>query len=364
MRRTSLSTIHHSTLLVLSDRRRCQMDQADKIVGVAQHASAAPNLGVVVIGRNEGSRLIACFACLPNVPVAYVDSGSTDGSVAAARARQIEVVELDLSIPFTAARARNAGLDQLIRKHADLKYVQFVDGDCQLLPGWTTSALTFLESRPDVAAVCGRLRERYPDRSIYNWLCDQEWDRPAGEVRSCAGNAMMRVLALTDVGGYREDVIAAEEDELCVRLRAADWHIWRLADAMALHDAAMLHFRQWWRRAFRAGYAFAQGADLHGSTPDRHFVWESRRAWIWGILLPLLCIIAGIAFHPLGWSAFLIYPLQLLRLIATHCKCYGIGTRSRQACRLSAARAISRRTWSTRFFTRPATKATSPTHRA
>ncbi|KRQ94737.1 glycosyl transferase [Bradyrhizobium jicamae] len=292
------------------------MDQAGTIDGNTQHASAFPHLGVVVIGRNEGLRLVACFNSLPKVPVVYVDSGSTDASVTAARQRHIDVVELDLSVPFTAARARNAGFAQLLRTHPDLIYVQFVDGDCQLLEEWTKSALAFLESSSDVAAVCGRLRERYPDRSVYNWLCDKEWDRPVGKVRSCAGNVMMRVLALTNVGGYREDVIAAEEDELCVRLRAADWHIWRLPDAMAYHDAAMLHFRQWWRRAFRAGYAFAQGAHLHGSTPDRHFVWESRRAWIWGLLLPLLCTSAGFVLHPLGWNAFLIYPLQLLRLIA------------------------------------------------
>ena len=291
------------------------MDQAGKMKGDTQHASAFASLGVVVIGRNEGLRLVGCFDSLPETPVVYVDSGSTDGSVEAARQRQIDVVELDLTIPFTAARARNAGFAQLLRTHPDLEYVQFVDGDCQLLPGWMSSALAFLEARPDVAAVCGRLHERYPERSVYNWLCDREWDRPAGEVRSCAGNVMMRAQALRNVGGYREDVIAAEEDELCVRLRSARWHIWRLPEAMAMHDAAMLHFRQWWRRAFRAGYAFAQGAHLHGSTPDRHFVRESRRAWVWGLLLPLLCILAGVVLHPIGWLAFLIYPLQWLRLI-------------------------------------------------
>ena len=291
------------------------MDQAGKINGDTQHTSAFATLGVVVIGRNEGLRLVGCFDSLPATPVVYVDSGSTDGSIEVARQRLIDVVELDLSIPFTAARARNAGFAQLLRTHPHLEYVQFADGDCQLAPGWLPSALAFLEGRPDVAAVCGRLRERYPDRSVYNWLCDREWDRPTGQVRSCAGNVMMRAAALKSVGGYREDVIAAEEDELCVRLRTAHWHIWRLPDAMALHDAAMLRFRQWWRRAFRAGYAFAQGAHLHGSTPDRHFVLESRRAWIWGVLLPLLCIFAGVVFHPIGWAAFLIYPLQWLRLI-------------------------------------------------
>ena len=72
-------------------------------------------------------------------------------------------------------------------------------------------------------------------------------------------------------------------------------------------------FGQWWRRAVRAGYAYAEGAHLHGAPPERHWVWEVRRAWLWGIGLPLACVAAGMLFHPWGWAAWLIYPLQVLR---------------------------------------------------
>lgn len=288
-----------------SDRIRPEPDQRD-----------GSGLGVVVIGRNEGQRLVRCFDSMSkSANVVYVDSDSTDGSVQVARSRGIEAVELDLSQPFTAARARNAGFARLLQVTPDRRYVQFTDGDCELSPRWTETAMRFLDSRPDVAAVCGRLRERHPERSVYNWLCDREWDRPPGEVRSCAGNVMMTVQALATVGGYREDVIAAEEDELCVRLRAANWRIWRLDDDMALHDADMTHFSQWWRRSTRAGYAFAQGSNLHGAPPERHFVRETRRALVWGVLLPLGCLAASLSLpHFLGWLTWLIYPAQLLRL--------------------------------------------------
>ena len=143
-----------------------------------------------------------------------------------------------------------------------------------------------MTDHPDVAAVAGRLRERHPEQSIYNWLCDREWDRPAGEAASCGGIAMMRVNALRQVEGFRDDLIAGEEPELCFRLRAAGWRIWRLNDDMAWHDAGMTRFGQWWRRALRSGYVAAQGASLHGAGPERYRVWESRRAWFWGILLP------------------------------------------------------------------------------
>jgi hypothetical protein len=223
-------------------------------------------------------------------------------------------VELDHRIPFSAARARNAGFARLLEVRQDLPFVQFIDGDCELDAHWPHAAIKLLQTKSDVAAVCGRLRERFPQHSVYNWLCDREWDRPTGEVRACAGNVMMRVAALAAAGGYREDVIAAEEDELCVRLRDMKWRIWRLSDEMGLHDAAMMHFSQWWRRSIRAGYAFAQGSHLHGRAPERHFVRETRRAWVWGLLLPLVCTVASIVFFPYGLTIFLVYPLQLFRL--------------------------------------------------
>jgi GT2 family glycosyltransferase len=270
--------------------------------------------GAVAIGRNEGTRLRRCLKSLSAAAiVVYIDSGSSDGSAQWARDYGAEVIVLDMDIPFTAARARNAGLRRLRQVAPSLAYVQFVDGDCELNRGWPEDALSFLDAHADVGAACGRLRECHPDRSIYNWLCDQEWDGPAGEVRACGGIAMMRVSAIEAVGGYRDDLIAGEEPELCVRLRAAGWRIWRVSSEMALHDAAMTRFYQWWQRALRGGYAFAQGAYLHGGPPERHRVWESRRAWLWGIWLPLACLVSGLTLGPLGWTAWMIYPLQILR---------------------------------------------------
>jgi hypothetical protein len=126
---------------------------------------------------------------------------------------------------------------------------------------------------------------------------------------------LIRANALDAVGGYRHDVIAGEEGELCIRLRAAGWRVWRLDTDMAFHDASMTRFGQWWWRALRSGYGLAQGAYLHGASSERHSVWESRRAWIWGIWLPLGCLATGLMFGPWGWAAWLIYPLQMLRQI-------------------------------------------------
>jgi GT2 family glycosyltransferase len=249
--------------------------------------------------------------------VLYVDSGSYDGSVEWARQASIEVVELDPARPFTAARARNAGFRRLRQIAPDLGFVQFVDGDCELKADWPNSAISFLGTQEKACAVFGRRRERYPGRSIYNLMCDHEWDVPIGEAKGCGGDVMMRISAFEAAGGYRDDLIAGEEPELCVRLRAAGWKIYRLDHDMSLHDAAMSRFGQWWKRQMRSGYAFAQGAYLHGRKAERHWVWESRRALLWGACFPVLVIGALIVFGWWGALLFLVYPLQMLRRMAS-----------------------------------------------
>ena len=181
------------------------------------------------------------------------------------------------------------------------------------MAGWRRR-LVFLGDHEDVAAVCGRLREKYPARSVYNLLCDIEWDTPVGEAKACGGIAMMRVDAFEGVQGFRAELIAGEEPELCVRLRASGWRIWRLDEEMALHDAAISRFGQWWKRTLRGGYAFAQGAVLHGAPPERHGVRESRSAWFWALGLPLFAFACTALIGSLGLLVFAVYPLQVLRL--------------------------------------------------
>ena len=273
-------------------------------------------IGVVVIGRNEGERLIRCLRSVVGYvdTIVYVDSGSTDNSVEDASELGVEVVALDLEIPFTAARARNEGFFHLIKVSPHLKFVQFVDGDCEIVPDWLGTAATFLENNQTIAVACGRRRERFPENSIYNLMCDIEWNTPIGEAKACGGDALMRVDAFKAVGGYRNQLIAGEEPEMCVRLRGQGWKVWRIDAEMTLHDAAMTKFRQWWRRSMRSGYAFAEGASLHGNLPERHWVKESRRAWVWGLLIPVF----GLLLASISCIYILMIPmaylLQVLRI--------------------------------------------------
>lgn len=272
-------------------------------------------IGIVAIGRNEGKRLIGCLASVraKTRHIVYVDSGSTDGSVAAAEEFGVSIVELDLTKPFTAARARNEGFAALRVVEPNIRFVQFVDGDCILSEGWLEAATAFISQKEDVAIVCGRRRERSPETSIYNKMADLEWDTPVGEALACGGDALVRVAAFEAVEGFLPQLIAGEEPDLCVRLRDQGWKIWRLDAEMTQHDMAMTHFSQWWARTVRSGYGMAEVSWLHRMSPARIWKRETLSAIFWGGVVPVV-IGFGALIHSAVLALLLIYPVQIFRV--------------------------------------------------
>lgn len=275
--------------------------------------------GFVVIGRNEGERLRVCLESIrarggEGTIVVYADSGSGDGSPELARSMGVEVVELDPSKPFSAARGRNEGLARLRELAPGVEFVQFIDGDCELSAGWMEAGVRKLESDEKIAIVCGRVRERHRDASVYNRLCDMEFNRKPGNVAACGGIFLARRRAMDEVGGFDPRVVAGEEPEMCLRLRRAGYAVWRLADDMCLHDSAMMRFGQWWKRSVRSGYAYAIAKAMHGGSAERHGVKESRSIWAWSIVPIVLALAAAWPTWGLSLALLLVYPLQALRI--------------------------------------------------
>lgn len=294
-------------------------------------SEATGEVGVVAIGRNEGERLRRCLQSVVGHgrPVVYVDSGSTDDSVAFARSIGVDVVELDMSMPFTMSRGRNAGWQRLLDRDPNLLFIQFVDGDCEVIPSWIDTAAKQMKERDDLAAISGRRRERYPDKTVYNRLADMEWDTPVGEADAVMGDMMVRVEALKAVDGFDDGVIAAEDDDLCVRMRGKGWKILRVEDEMSIHDAAMTRFSQWWKRMVRCGHGFAQVHGLHGKPPMRHFHRELRRTVVWGGVLPLLAIL--LAWPTFGLSLLVALGLYAVSMFRTYRYRRGLGDPQRAA---------------------------------
>jgi GT2 family glycosyltransferase len=274
-------------------------------------------VGVVAIGRNEGERLKRCLRSIPSgvAGVVYVDSGSTDGSADFARSAGAEVVDLDMSIPFTAARSRNAGVARLKALHPQLELVQLVDGDCAIASGWLETAIAMLDERSDVVAVAGRRRELHPEASAYNRLCDIEWGQtPPGDCLELGGDVLVRLRAFDAVGGYDPSLIAGEDPDFGVRLRHNGGVLVRLAADMTFHDANMHRLEQWWTRAKRCGHAYAQVSQKHAGSKERFWSGQQQRSLAWGLAVPLA--VPLLALPTLGASALLLaaYPARVLRL--------------------------------------------------
>lgn len=300
-----------------------------------RRGSSSPNdgtpqkeVGFVAIGRNEGERLKRCLRSIlrQSENVVYVDSGSGDGSVEFARSVGVDVVCLDQSIPFSAARARNAGFEHLTTGRDGVGFVQFIDGDCELVDDWICVALGFLAENPGYAVVAGRRREREPDLTVYNRLCDIEWNTPVGDTTAVGGDFLVRSRAFTEVDGFNPVVVAGEEPDLCHRLSKRGWKIRRVAADMTVHDARMTRFRQWWKRASRAGHAYIHGYFLHRADREGYYRRQTVNCWLWAVGLPL-GVVAGLS--TLGSIALLFllaYPVQVARIaVRERVRCGGIG---------------------------------------
>ncbi|MEQ1929487.1 MAG: glycosyltransferase [Parvularculaceae bacterium] len=268
-------------------------------------------IAFIAIGRNEGERLKRCLAALraEGDRIVYVDSGSSDGSVDAAASLGCDVVVLAPDAPFTAARARNAGFERSVHRWPEATHVMFIDGDCVIAAGFTAAASSALDGNPDWGIVAGRVRELQRDKTVYNRVCDMEWAAPVGEVRAVGGIFMTRASLFREVGGFNAGVIAAEDDELCIRVRAAGYAVRRIEPGMCFHDAAMTRFSQWWRRAYRAGHAFAQVGSMHKG----YFAAERRRAYAWGLALPALSLAAAPFTKGASLMALALYPASFFR---------------------------------------------------
>ncbi|WGL15256.1 glycosyltransferase family A protein [Microbulbifer bruguierae] len=300
---------------------------------------SVPEIGFVVIGRNEGERLHRCLnsileqcvalqrsrgivehqeikrktKSLP-MPIIYVDSGSTDGSVEYALTLGCETVQLDSTVPFTAARARNTGFKRLILKNPNVEWVHFVDGDCALQPAWLSKAAAFLSINPRAAIVCGRRREVYPQKTIYNALCDMEWDTPIGESNACGGDFLARRTALESVNAFNPTMIAGEEPEMCFRLRKENWSIWRIDEEMTSHDAAITSFIQFWLRNRRAGYAYAERCSIHATAKQPYCVRELISILFWALVIPTVALLFTAVIPLISVLLIFFYPALMLRL--------------------------------------------------
>jgi glycosyltransferase involved in cell wall biosynthesis len=285
----------------------------------------SPTLSIVIIGRNEGERLLRCIESARAIrmvggtpseiaggdtpEIIYVDSGSRDGSANGAAARGVRVIALTTGLQ-TAARARNAGW-----RAATGTFVLFLDGDTIVAPEFVVNALPEFEN-PRIAVVWGDRRETHPTSSLYNRVLDLDWIQHPGFTDSCSGDALTRRAALEEVGGYDDELIAGEEADMCRRLRARGHLILHVTLPMTRHDLAMTRWSQYWRRAYRSGYAYAQVSDRYRGTGLP--VWENevRGNRLRAVVLLAAPLVGGaVSVGSRSWWPVVIVPMFYAALV-------------------------------------------------
>lgn len=276
-------------------------------------------LSFVVIGLNEATHLAESIGSLlqqgfdrSQIEILYVDSESSDGSSEIARKAGVDRV---LTIPranANAARARNAGLAE-VRAH----FVQFVDGDTRIEPGWGRKGVEALTTDAALVGVEGSLREKDPNASIYNAVCELDWPSSPGEIDYVGGNGLYRVAPLREIGGFDPRMHLGEEPELGVRLRARNWKMRHLAVPMARHDLELFSLGQYLRRSYTGGKACALVVGATGG--PGHGYWSGRMwrtlAFAFALSSPLVLALMLLPWSPLGAllpACFFLFAFLLL----------------------------------------------------
>jgi GT2 family glycosyltransferase len=272
-------------------------------------------VGAVVIGRNEAARLADALGSVraAGLRCIYVDSASSDESVAIGQRLADIVLELDASRPLSAARARNEGLAALKAASPQIDLVLFLDGDCILEPGFVPSASAVMDTRAEVAIVVGRLIEKPVPGNPFSRLAALEWSSGSGDISdfgNLGGIMLARVAPVQQVGGFNPLMIAGEDSELGVRLALGGFVVTKIDHPMAQHDACITSFRQWWTRSVRAGHALTERYMLHGKSTIQDCRREFKSTLFWGIGVPAAAILP--AYWTCGASLLLLFGFPYL----------------------------------------------------
>jgi GT2 family glycosyltransferase len=252
-----------------------------------------PKIGVVIIGINVEKYLADCIRSVRSadypqalIEIVYVDGGSRDSSPAIARAIDgVTVIALNDRYP-TPGRGRNAGW-----KFLSTPLIQFMDADTELDPNWFKDAHRLLNE--PVVAVCGHRREKHPAKNNYHRLVNMEWHYEIGPCRYFGGEVLITRAVLEETGGFDDALIAGEDPELSYRIRQSGWQILRIDAQMASHDINMSSFRQYLKRAFRSGYAYAEIALRYMRNPEKLWLRELARIVV-KALVPVGFLVLGV----------------------------------------------------------------------
>ena len=270
----------------------------------ATSASDSPRVSIIIKAFNEERNIVraveSALTAISTVggEVILADSNSTDQTVELALKYPIRIVRL------VDATDRRCGVGpQLGYQHAKGEFVYILDGDMRMRPGFLEQALSFMESRPDVAGVGGLLVEQNTDSLEYRAREERSpQHKQPGRVDRLDGGGLYRRRAIEEVGYLsNRNLHSYEEFDIAARLRTRNWQLWRLPATAVDHYGhetppyRLLSHR--WASRYICGLGELVKAAA-GKPHARLVFQELRELRLYALVLAWWAVLASIPFLP------------------------------------------------------------------
>ncbi|MFN0141354.1 MAG: glycosyltransferase [Pyrinomonadaceae bacterium] len=198
-------------------------------------------LSIVIIGRNEQASIGMCIEAaraaaeeIGGADLLYVDSHSTDNTVAEGQRYGIAVKMLDRDLRPSPSAARHFGSRQ-----TNNEYILFLDADTLIYTGFLKTALEQLRSDAQLGGINGRIYDTTAAGEPVDGV--DEVCEEAQNVKWLRGPCCLyRRAALVEVGSFDPELATEEEAELGLRLIGAGWRL-RTAPVPMAHHTRCYH---------------------------------------------------------------------------------------------------------------------------
>lgn len=193
-------------------------------------------VSIVVIGRNEEENIGKCLDAalaagnqIGGAEIIFVDSASTDDTVAIVQSYGIRVLSLKPDWKLTPAAGRFVG-----SHYTQGDFILFVDADTLVYRDFLPAALEHFQNNPAVGGIDGRLDDTNEDGEILSDV--EERFEVVADVKWLRGPCCFyRREALDKAGSFNPHLAVEEEAELGLRLIKNGWKLQIIPLPMACH---------------------------------------------------------------------------------------------------------------------------------
>jgi glycosyltransferase involved in cell wall biosynthesis len=181
-------------------------------------------LSCIIVARNEEKNIERCILSViralcvyPETEVLLVDSCSNDETINVASKLSTRIIRLRSDWPQSPSAGRFLGV-----LNTSGRFILFIDGDMELIPGWLECAVDFLEKDDSAAAVVGRLYDRFQnkDGSSSSPSIGVEFKKMIGTQTThfVPGSALFKRDILLKAGNFDPFLMAEEEADISDRI--------------------------------------------------------------------------------------------------------------------------------------------------